>query len=246
MSNPVNAINQIKDLMKQFGFLNEEPTLLSFKLQDNTIVETLKLAVGEKITKLNEAFEKVALADGDYKLDNLNVSVKDGVISAVKEIFLNAKLVDGTPIKVEGEEVVEGAKVMVVTEEGEIPAPDGVHELEGGMKVETKAGVIAKIEEEVEEEEPKVEIEVEAEKMPAQDEAIKELYSLLKDMMEKVSGQMKKMEEKMEKVEGEFEAFKKQPAGKKVSDGKVDFSNTNNETDLRTSKIDAILALRNK
>ena len=81
----------------------------------------------------------------------------------VEEKFLDAKLKDGTVIKVEGEELVEGAKVVVVTEEGEVPAPDGVHELEDGSKVETKEGIVAKIEAPAMEEEPKVEIEVEAE-----------------------------------------------------------------------------------
>ena len=51
MSNPKNAISQIKNLMKQYGFLNDEPTLKSFKLEDNTILEPPELKAGEKITK---------------------------------------------------------------------------------------------------------------------------------------------------------------------------------------------------
>ena len=36
-TNSKNAIKEIKNLMKQFGFLADEPVLASFKLEDNTI-----------------------------------------------------------------------------------------------------------------------------------------------------------------------------------------------------------------
>jgi hypothetical protein len=165
----------------------------------------------------------------------------------VEEKFLDAKLKDGTVIKVEGEELVEGAKVVVVTEEGEVPAPDGVHELEDGSKVETKEGVVAKIEAPAMEEEPKVEIEVEAEEEVVEDkvDVTEELYALLKDMMEKISDKMKKMEEKMEKVENDFENFKKEPATSKIKTGKTEekFSKENN---LLEDRIKTVMALRGK
>ena len=165
----------------------------------------------------------------------------------VEEKFLDAKLKDGTVIKVEGEELVEGAKAVVVTEEGEIPAPDGVHELEDGSKVETKEGVVAKIEAPAMEEEPKVEIEVEAEEEVVEDkvDVTEELYALLKDMMEKISDKMKKMEEKMEKVENDFENFKKEPATSKIKTGKTEekFSKENN---LLEDRIKTVMALRGK
>lgn len=244
MSNPKNAISQIKNLMKQYGFLNDEPTLQSFKLEDNTIVETLKLKAGEKITKVNDEFNRVALESGSYRLvENFEIEVKEGEIVSVKEIFVDAKLVDGTVVKVEGEEVVEGAAVKVVTEDAEIPAPDGVHELEGGMKIETKEGVIVKIEEVVSEEEPKVEVEIEAPEMEMG--GMKELYKMLEEMMKKVSEKMKSMEEKMSSVENEFKAFKKQPAGKKISDGKTDFNKVE-KLDSVDARIASIMSMRNK
>jgi hypothetical protein len=236
MSDSKIAIQQIKSLMKQFGFLSEEVELLSFKLADNTILQTEKLEVGKKIFKINEKFEQQTLEDGTYRIENFNVEVKESSIVVVNEVFVDAKLVDGTLIKVEGDSVVEGAKVMVVTEEGEIPAPDGVHELEGGMKVETKEGVVVKLEEkEVEEEKPVVQVEVESKEM-------KELYSLLEDMMKKVSDKMKKMEEKMSSMENQFAAFKAEPAAKKIADGKIEFNNVESTPD---AKIQAILSLRN-
>ena len=191
MSNSKSAIQEIKSLMVQFGFLKNEETEI------------------------------------------------------VKEIFLDAKLVDGTEIKVSGDGLVEGAKVMVVTAEGEIVAPDGVHELEDGTKVETKEGVIAKIEEKLEEpemekpemEEPKVEIEVsKEEKMES------EVVSLLKDLVVKLGEKIASLEGKVEGMSADFNAFKKEPAAKKIADGKTEkFNKTDDYID---SKLETIAALR--
>ena len=255
--NPKTAIQEIKKLMVQFGFMSDESVMASFKLEDNTIVETPELKVGNKITKLNDEFNRVALESGKFRLvENFEVEVEDGVIKSVKEIFVDAKLVDGTQIKVEGDSLMEGAKVVVVTAEGEIPAPDGVHELEDGTKVETKEGVIARIEEKVEEPEgPEVEIELADEMVegPAGSEVqvetpdpMVEFMALVKDMMEKISEKMKSMEDKVEKMNAEFNSFKKEPSAKKISDGKTDFNKHVNSNDVLDAKIAAIAALRNK
>jgi hypothetical protein len=245
MSNSKTAIQEIKKLMKQFGFMSDEPVLKSFKLEDNTIVEAADLKVGEAITKISEEFERVALEDGAYRLvENFNLEVKEGKIVSVNEIFLDAKLMDGTIVKVEGDGLVEGAAVKVVTEEmpDGVPAPDGVHELEDGTKIETMGGIISKIEEKIEEAEPAVEIEVEAAKKEDMG-GMEEVYSLLKDMMEKISEKMKSMEDKMSAVEADFDAFKKAPAAKKIADGKTDFNKTSNSDDEISDRIMALRKL---
>jgi hypothetical protein len=241
MSNSKSAIQEIKNLMVSFGFMSEDKTLLSFKLEDNTIVETEKLEKDSKIFKINEAFERVALEDGTYKLkENFELEVAESQIVSVKEIFVDAKLVDGTAIKVSGEGLVEGAKVMVVTEEGEIPAPDGVHELEDGTKVETKEGIIAKIEEVVAEspemESPEVEIEV------SKDGMSKEMVDMLKEFIYKMGDKVKKMEEQMSSLSTDFNSFKKEPAAKKIADGKTE--KFNKTDDYMDSKLEAIASLR--
>ena len=249
MSNSKTAIGEIKKLMVQFGFLNEDSVMASFKLEDNTILQANKLEVGEKIVKINEAFEQVALEDGSYRLvENFNIEVENGEIKVVSEIFVDAKLVDGTAIKVEGDSLVEGAKVVVVTPDAEIPAPDGVHELEDGTKVETKDGIIAKIEEvvggeEPKDEEPQVEIEVEAGKKPMEMEV--ELMDMLKDFISKVSEKMSQMEQNYNSLQDEFNQFKKEPAAKKIANGKTDFNKQIGDNEL-DSKWAAIQALRNK
>jgi uncharacterized protein YoxC len=247
MSNPKKAIAEIKNLMKQFGFLADDQAVLkSFKLEDNTILETSDLKVGEKITKLNEEFERVALESGKYRLvENFSIEVTDGEIVAVKEIFMDAKLVDGTIVKVSGEELIEGAEVKVVTDEAEIMAPDGTHELSDGTKIETKDGIIVKIETMMEEVEiPEEEVDLPAEEVELPEEAMKQIYSLLEEMMKKVSEKMKNMEQKMESMSAEFSAYKSEPAGKPIPNGKSEFSR--NDNNLEESRINAILQLRKK
>ena len=244
MSNSKTAIGEIKKLMVQFGFLNEESVMASFKLEDNTILQTNKLEVGEKIVKINEAFEQVALEDGSYRLvENFNIEVVNGEIKSVSHIFIDAKLVDGTVVKVEGDSLVEGAKVVVVTPDAEIPAPDGVHELEDGTKIETKDGIIAMIQEVVgEQEAPKVEVEVEAGQKPM--EMGDEMLLMLKDFIYKMGEKVSKMEQSYSSLQDEFNSFKKEPAAKKIADGKTE--KFNKIDDAIDAKISTIMSFRNK
>jgi len=244
-TNSKNAIKEIKNLMKQFGFLADETVLASFKLEDNTILQTKELKVGEKITKINDAFEQVALENGTYRLvEHFEIEVKEGQLVSVKEIFLDAKLADGTQIKVEGDSLVEGAKVVVVTEQGEVPAPDAVHELEDGSKVETKDGVIVRIEPAMEELEAEQVVPAVGEQVgvPEQIEMAK-IYEMLKEFIKRMAEKMASMENKMSSVEQKFEAFKKEPAAKKIADGKTEFNKVKSDDD---DMIAGIMKLRNK
>ena len=65
-----------------------------------------------------------------------------------------ATLTDGTVITYEGELAI-GTAIFVQTAEGDIPAPDATHEVEGGLLVTTVGGLVTEIVE------PEVEIEVE-------------------------------------------------------------------------------------
>lgn len=246
MSNPKKAISEIKKLMVQFGFMSDEPVMASFKLEDNTIVETLGLKVGNKITKVSDEFERVALEDGKFRLvENFEIEVSNGEISAVKEIFVMAKLVDGTEVKVEGDSLAEGARVVVITPDAEIPAPDGVHQLEDGTEIETKEGIIASIKESVEAEEGIVEEEMsEGEDMGYGSPIQIELMDMLKEFVKKISEKMSDMEEKMNAMNSEFKAFKSEPAGKKISDGKTEFNKEISDYNSAEEKVAAIMAFR--
>jgi hypothetical protein len=247
MSNSKTAIAEIKKLMKQFGFLADEPTLKSFKLEDNTILQTADLKVGEKISKINDAFEQVALEDGKFSLvENFEIEVENGEIKSVKEIFVDAKLADGTVIKVEGDGLMEGAKVVVVTPDAEIPAPDGIHELEDGSKVETKDGIIVKVEEAMVDALPEAAPMAPAIDEPATEgkEVEVELMGLLKDFIEKCSAKMSEMESNYNSLQNEFKAFKKEPAAKPIANGKTEKFNNVLGDDL-DDKISMIMAMRN-
>jgi hypothetical protein len=182
-----------------------------------------------------------------------SLMVKFGFMKS--ESFLDAKLVDGTEIKVDGDSLMEGAKVMVVTEEGEIPAPDGTHEIEGGVKVQTTDGIVVKVEDPAMEEEPKaeeemeeesVEVEVPQEVAPIAEPVVEAIVEAIVPVLEEIKSladEMKKMKEQMSSVKSDFETFKKQPAGKKISDGKTDF---NKELSSEDARIATIMSLRKK
>lgn len=239
MSNSKSAIQEIKKLMVQFGFMSEEPTLLSFKLQDETILQTEKLEIGNSIYKIDEKFEQVSLENGSYKLkENFEIEVEDGKIKVVKEIFLDAVLKDGTPIKVAGDSLMVGQKVSVMKQEGEIDAPDAVHELEDGTKIETKDGLIVKVEE------PSSEADIEDAKeveVNAGQNYEMEVVELLKDFMNKVNDKMQNFETEIKSIQNEFSSFRKEPAAKKIADGKIEKFNKEDEMD---TKINSILNLR--
>jgi len=249
MSNSKSAIKEIKSLMVQFGFLkNDEVELLSFKLEDDTILNTEKLEVGAKIYKINEAFDQVSLEDGSYKLkENFDIEVVAGEIKSVKEIFVDAKLVDGTVVKVAGDSLVEGAKVVVVTEDAEIPAPDGTHELEDGTKLETKDGVIVKVMEVANDAEGGEVPEAPEAEVPAVDAPMNmssEMLDMLKEFVSKMGEKMSQMEQSYSTLQDEFNSFKKQPAAKKIADGKTDF---NKEVeDVLSARINALKSQKNK
>lgn len=84
-----------------------------------------------------------------------------------EQVFTEATLADGTMIKYEGE-LAEGTAIIVVTAEGEIPAPDGSHELEDGTVITTEGGVVTAItKSELPAEEPTNEVEIEMSKQIA-------------------------------------------------------------------------------
>lgn len=245
MSKSKNAVNEIKKLMVQFGFMTEEAIPQSFKLQDDTIINAEALEVGKSVVKISAEFEAVSLEDGKYRTkDHFEFEVSNGEITAVKEIFLEAKLKDGTIVKVEGEGLAEGAAVKVVTEDmpDGIPAPDGVHMLEDGTEVETKDGLIVSVKEAIKEAKEEEAGKEEKDMGYGGDPIQIELMEMLKDFMKKMAEKMSQMEEKMSSVENDFNAFKKEPAAKKIADGKTEFNNVNDSSD---DKVSSLMAFKN-
>ena len=108
-----------------------------------------------------------------------------------------AMLVDGTVIEWEGELAV-GTAIFVQTGEGLIPAPDAVHEVEGGLLVTTEGGVVTEIVEPTE-----VEIEVEASEF-----ASLESFNELANRFAEAIARVEKLEAALEAKNAEFSSMK--------------------------------------
>jgi preprotein translocase subunit YajC len=109
-----------------------------------------------------------------------------------------ATLVDGTIIEWEGELAV-GTAIFVQTGEGLIPAPDAVHQVEGGMLVTTEGGIVTEIVE-IEEE---VEVEVAATEF-----ATVESFNSLLDKFNEVVARLEAIEKKNVEQEAKFNSMK--------------------------------------
>ena len=118
-----------------------------------------------------------------------------------KEVEMaTATLVDGTIVEWEGELAV-GTAIFVQTGEGLIPAPDAVHEVEGGLLVTTEGGVVTEIVEPTEE----VEIEVEAE---VAEFASLESFNELANKFVEALARVEALEQKLEDREAAFNSMK--------------------------------------
>ena len=141
----------------------------------------------------------------------------------VKSVELaEVTLVDGTVVKVEGE-LAEGKMLVVVTEEGEIPAPEGIHETSDGKLITVDAeGMITAVEDKPVEE---VEQEMEAEEpISEQPESNPNEVSFSEDFLAQVAGLITPLTERLDAIEAkfsglssEFQEFSAQPAADKIT-----------------------------
>lgn len=164
--------------------------------------------------------------------------------SPVENNFLDAKLIDGTIVRVEGDSFKVGDAVKVITEAGEkVQAPAGEHELENGTVLvidgEGKLTEVREIEAEMAEElpvdaiEPTVEM---AEESPIEEvvETVNEteladrvaaLEEALVMLIEKLTGNQAEMaatKEALSAVTAEKELLEKAPAAKPLSTKKFE------------------------
>lgn len=112
--------------------VKEEGILKGFSVEGVFDLEPYKF---KKMNKLN--LESV--------INTLKSVFADAEVEEVKENFAEATLVDGTIVKWEGE-LADGTALVVVMPEGEVAAPDGIHELSDGTLIETAGGLVVNIE----------------------------------------------------------------------------------------------------
>jgi len=114
----------------------------------------------------------------------------------------SAVLTDGTVIKWDGTLAV-GTMIMVETAEGDIPAPDATHEVEGGLLVTTVGAIVTELVEPADE-------EVEAEKDMVKEFATVEHFNeVVASLENKISILTAAFESVVAKLEKQGEAFSK-------------------------------------
>lgn len=146
--------------------------------------------------------------------------------------FDEAELVDGSIVKTEGS-IEVGKQLLVVTPEGDIPAPEGQHQTTTNLLITVDAdGIITAIEP-IEEEVVEQKSEFNAEDFVV---TVSELITPLKE-------EIASLKEQLKDVKVQFNAFKEEPAGKKITN-----NIKNNEfqaSSLVDAKMQKILAIRN-
>ena len=177
-----------------------------------------------------------------------------------KQSFMTIKTADGAlTLEYDGEALAEGLAIFVVTEDGNVAAPDGEHMLEGGVTIRTKDGKIESImettmavadvvEEKMAEETPEevvadvVEEVISEEVIKAVTEAVSDVVG---EMMKKMEETMAKQNEKMTALESKFNSFSAAPAAEKTIAGhpstRTEFSKSLNQ-DL----VDKFIAIKNQ
>ena len=172
-----------------------------------------------------------------------------------KQSFMTIKTADGAlTLEYDGEALAEGLAIFVVTEDGNVAAPDGEHMLEGGVTIRTKDGKIEAIMETtmapadvVEEQMQATPEEVVEEVADTVQEVISEevISAVTEAVAEVVEEMMKKHEEKMIALESKFNSFSAAPAAEKTIVGhpstRTEFSKSLNQ-DL----VDKFIAIKNQ
>ena len=180
-----------------------------------------------------------------------------------KQSFMTIKTADGAlTLEYDGEALAEGLAIFVVTEDGNVSAPDGEHMLEGGVTIRTKDGKIEAImETTMAEQTPMLEEKMEAtpEEVVTEvadvveevisEEVIKAVTEAVSDvvgeMMKKMEETMAKQNEKMTALESKFNSFSAAPAAEKTIAGhpstRTEFSKSLNQ-DL----VDKFIAIKNQ
>jgi hypothetical protein len=182
------------------GFFQEKQ-VKETKSEELELLEMLNRLQQDKYNIITDMSEAKNL------LDKLKSMFQEETIEE-KVTMQEAKLADGiTIIKWDGE-LKEGTLVSVVSEEGEIPAPTGDHELQDGRKITIEeGGMVSAIElpkEEKEDEKEAGEVEI---NMSEQE------IMAIKEMCKSYESRIKALEDKM-KVDSEMISEQKETIGK--------------------------------
>ena len=142
------------------------------------------------------------------------IKVALGINEEATEVKLafQAKLVDGTIITSEADEMAVGVLVSILSEDGETtPMPEGTYELEDGTKftvdAEGMVAEIADVEEEVDaEDKAEEEYKEEKEEMSIEDKEaalFAEVGTVVKELLEEVRNDISRLSSELDELRGE-------------------------------------------
>jgi len=197
------------------------------------------LEIGDDLKEITPDGE-MDLMDGDYTLeDGMTLTVADGKIMEVSDTaadvnedniegevemadYLETTLMDGTKVRVLGNELVVGAKVEVETPDGYVPAPEGQHNLADDRVIYVDAdGVIN----EIQTPDTKKEDEV----------GMEEVFSSMETLVNEIQN-MKSLIESMklenEKLKTRFNKFAEEPSEEPIKKT-IDLKSNNKEDKLK-------------
>ena len=138
------------------------------------------------------------------------IKVALGIDTEEQEVKLayEAKLVDGTIVVSEADELAEGVVLNILSEDGEqTPMPQGTYSLEDGTEFSTdENGVVLEVsaKEEEEEVEQKEEEEVEMEEETTTDETmLEEVGNVVRELLENVTNELNTIKSELDELRGE-------------------------------------------
>ena len=190
------------------------------------------MTVNEALTKL-----KVTLGLDSEVVETVETTVEASEEETTEETietkFAEETLIDGTVVKVEGELEV-GKQLVVVTEDGDVAAPEGMHQTESNKLITVDAeGIIVSIEE-VEAEEPVAEETAPAEASQDFSEVVNSISEIVKPALDRIN----EVAAELESLKASFSAFKDEPAGNKITNNLQEFKAANaNAADARFERL---------
>lgn len=138
------------------------------------------------------------------------IKVALGIDTEEQEVKLayEAKLVDGTIVVSEADELAEGVVLNILSEDGEqTPMPQGTYSLEDGTEFTTdENGVVLEVsaKEEEEEVEQKEEEEVEMEEeTTTEDTMLEEVGNVVRELLENVTSELNTIKAELDELRGE-------------------------------------------
>ena len=139
------------------------------------------------------------------------IKVALGIDTEEQEVKLayEAKLVDGTIVVSEADELAEGVVLNILSEDGEqTPMPQGTYSLEDGTEFSTdENGVVLEVsakeeEEEVEQEEETEEVEME-EETTTDETMLEEVGNVVRELLENVTSELNTIKAELDELRGE-------------------------------------------